>query len=42
MINLQTIPPLLKNIFVTFLPSRKKEIVFFWYLLETLINSAAF
>ena len=39
--NLQSIPPLLKHIFVTFLPSREKQIVFFWYLLETLINSAA-
>ena len=40
--NLQNISPLLKHIFVTFLPSREKQkIVFFWYLLETLINSAA-
>ena len=37
-----SILPLLKHIFVTFLPSRKKQInSLFWYLLETLINSAA-
>ena len=37
-----SIPPLLKHIFVTFLPSREKQInSLFWYLLETLINSAA-
>ena len=39
--NLQNILPLLNHIFVTFLPSREKQIVFFWYLLKTLINSAA-
>ena len=36
-----SISPLLKHIFVTFLPSREKQIVFFWYLLEMLINSVA-
>ena len=30
-----------KHIFVTFLPSREKQIVAFWYLLEMLINSVA-
>ena len=42
--NLQSIPPLLKHIFVTFLLSREKQInslLSVWYLLETLINSAA-
>ena len=39
---LQSIPPLLKHIFVTFLPSRKKQInSLLLYLLETLINSTA-
>ena len=36
-----SISPLLKHIFVTFLPSREKQIVFFWYLLEMLINNVA-
>ena len=36
-LNLQSIPPLVKHIFVAFLPSREKQI----NLLETLINSAA-
>ena len=40
--NLQSIHPLLKHIFVTFLPSRETQINrLFWYLLETLINSSA-
>ena len=39
---LQSIPLLLKHIFVNFLPSREKQInSLLWYLLETLINSAA-
>ena len=33
--------PLQKHIFVSFLSSHEKQIVLFWYLLETLINSAA-
>ena len=39
---LQNIPPLLEHIFVTFLPSREKQInSLLWYLLETLINGPA-
>ena len=35
-------PPFTETHFCNFLPSREKQIiVFFWYLLETLINSAA-
>ena len=40
--NLQSIPPLLKLIFVTFLPSREKQINSHLLVsLETVINSAA-
>ena len=38
--NLQSIPPLLKHIFVSFLPSHEKQINSL-LLVETLINSAA-